>query len=91
MKYLLILLILAGCSTTPAPVQYANPPVVPIVLDPKVQQMSREEVISATIQCENSGLRAVPVFSKRLVSGYLTDIVIDLQCLPKRNIFDGKF
>jgi len=98
MKYLLItLLVLAGCSSAPqkleTPTQYAytSPPVVPIRVEPQVQQMSRSEVIAATIQCEQDGLRAVPVMSKRIVSGMMSDIVIDIQCLPKRNIFDGKF
>jgi hypothetical protein len=96
MKYLLIaLLVLTGCSTqkleTPNIPTYTSPPVVPIRVDPQVQQMSRAEVVSATIQCEQDGLRAVPVMSKRIVSGMMSDIVIDIQCLPKRSILDVKF
>jgi len=88
MRYLL-LLALAGCAAAPrleTPVQqtYTSPPVVPIVVEPKVQQMSRTEVIQATIQCEQDGLRAVPVMSKRIVSGMMSDIIIDVQCVPKR-------
>lgn len=96
MKYLFIaLLALAGCSTpkleTPTQYAYTSPPVVPIRVDPQVQQMSRSETVSATIQCEQDGLRAVPIMSKRIISGMMSDIVIDIQCLPKRNIFDVKF
>ena len=96
MKYLLIaLLALAGCSTpkleTPTQYTYTSPPIVPVRVDPQAQQMSRSETVSATIQCEQDGLRAVPIMSKRIISGMMSDIVIDIQCLPKRNIFDVKF
>jgi hypothetical protein len=57
---------------------------VPIKVEPQVQQMSRTEVIQATIQCEQDGLRAIPVMSKRIVSGMMSDIIIDIQCVPKR-------
>ena len=54
-------------------------------VDPQVQQMSRNEVIQASIECEQGGMRAVPVMSKRIVSGFMTDIIIDVQCMPKRS------
>ena len=52
-------------------------------IDSKVQQMSRNEVIQATMECEGNGMRAVPILSKRLVSGMMSDIIIDVQCMPK--------
>ena len=88
MRYLLLIVFLAGCQSsrleTPPVQTYTSPPVVPVKVEPQVQQMSRTEVIQATIQCEQDGLRAVPVMSKRIVSGMMSDIIIDIQCLPKR-------
>jgi len=88
MKYLCLLLILTGCAQprleTPPVQTYTTPPVVSVKVEPQVQQMSRTEVIQATIQCEQDGLRAVPVMSKRIVSGMMSDIIIDIQCIPKR-------
>ena len=88
MRYLLLMALLAGCAgqrLETSPVQtYTSPPVVPVKVEPQVQQMSRTEVIQATIQCEQDGLRAVPVMSKRIVSGMMSDIIIDIHCLPKR-------
>jgi hypothetical protein len=90
MRYLIVLL-LAGCATQAprleAPVQptYTNPPIVPVKVDPQVQQMSRNEVIQASMECEAGNMRAVPVLSKRVVSGFMTDIIIDVQCMPKRS------
>ena len=85
-KLLLILaLVLTGCASkneTPSYV-YASPPPVQIVLDSKVQQMGRQEVINATHDCESNGLRAAPIMSKRMVSGMMSDIIIDVHCMPR--------
>ena len=85
-KLLLIPLVLAGCGSTP-PSQpshvHASPPPVQLVLDSRVQQMSRNEVIQATIDCESNGMRSVPIFSKRMISGMMSDIIIDVHCVPK--------
>jgi hypothetical protein len=89
MKYLVIFLLLVGCSNNlpPSQVTYGNPPIVQIVVDPRAQQMSRNEVIQATTECETNNMRAVPVMSKRIVSGMMSDIIIDVQCMPRRSIF----
>ena len=91
MKYLILIILLAGCAAQAprldAPVQpsYTNPPIVPIKVDPQVQQMSRNEVIQASLECEAGNMRPVPIMSKRIVSGMMTDIIIDVQCMPKRS------
>ena len=74
MKYLIPIILLAGCAAQAprldAPVQpsYTNPPIVPIKVDPQVQQMSRNEVIQASLECEAGNMRPVPIMSKRIVS-----------------------
>jgi len=67
---------------------YNHPPVVPIVVDPQAQQLTRNDVIQATQECEQSGLRANAVFAKRMIGGMMSDIIIDVQCLPKFKIFN---
>jgi hypothetical protein len=82
--------LLSACSTpptVPAAYSYASAPVVGITLDPKVQQMTRNEVIEGINQCESNSMRAVVITSKRVVSGFLSEIPIDVQCYPKRTIF----
>ena len=84
-KLLLIPALLVGCASKqeiPA-YTYASPPPVQIVLDSKVQQMGRQEVINATHDCETNGLRAAPIMSKRMVSGMMSDIIIDVHCMPR--------
>lgn len=80
---------LAACSSTPpthVPMAL-NAPNVVLHYDAQVQQMSRQEVIQATMDCESAGMRASPVMSKRRVSGMLSDIIIDVQCIPRYRLF----
>jgi hypothetical protein len=85
-KLLLIPVLLAGCTTKDYSYGGDHIPPVQLVLDSKVQQMGRQEVINATHSCETNGLRAVPIMSKRLVSGMMSDIIIDVQCMPKMRL-----
>ena len=83
-KLIFIPLILAGCSSSPSSSHVnTNAPAVQLILDSKLQQMSRNEVIHATQECEGNGMRAVPVMTKRTINGMMSDIIIDIQCMPK--------
>jgi hypothetical protein len=85
-RIFLLPVLLVGCASSRPPlVAYVNPtpPVVQLVLESKVQQMGRQEVINATQDCETNGMRAVPIMSKRMVSGMMSDIIIDVQCMPR--------
>lgn len=78
-KFILLCIVamLAACSSTPSLVEQE------LVLDKKVQPMSRNEVIVAVRECETNGLRAVMLYAKRKVNGYTTDIVAEVTCAPK--------
>ena len=91
MKRILILssIALTACSSTPpqnVPMNI-NAPSVQLMYEAQVQQMSRQQVIQATMDCESAGMRASPVMSKRNVSGMLSDIIIDIQCIPRYRVF----
>jgi enamine deaminase RidA (YjgF/YER057c/UK114 family) len=87
MKILLLIpVLLAGCATKDYAYSSGQIPPVQLVLDSTVQQMSRQDVINATHSCEFAGLRAAPIMSKRLVSGMMSDIIIDVQCMPKMRL-----
>ena len=91
MKRILILssIALTACSSTPpqnVPMNI-NAPSVQLMYEAQVQQMSRQQVIQATMDCESAGMRATPVMSKRNVSGMLSDIIIDIQCIPRYRIW----
>jgi hypothetical protein len=89
---------LAACSTTPPPqpvfvqpvngqnvpiTSVANIPAISFVYDPDVTQMTRTQVIDAVRACEDSGLRASPVTARRRITGQTSDVVVDIQCLPR--------
>lgn len=82
---------LGACSSAPPTPTHVpmgiNAPVVTLHYDAQVQQMSRQEVIQATMDCESAGMRASPIMSKRKVSGMLSDIIIDIQCIPRYRVF----
>jgi outer membrane biogenesis lipoprotein LolB len=80
MRYFLVLFvaILAACSTT-----QQTPPNQELVIDAKIQQMGRQEVIDAVKQCETSGLRAIPIYAKRKIGGYTVETVVEVTCGPR--------
>lgn len=83
MKKLIFLIVLvAGCaSQKPAPVVEA--PNQELIVDAKIQNMGRNEVIDAVRQCETNGLRAIPLYAKRRVSGYSVETIVEVTCGPK--------
>lgn len=82
MKKLILPLFLTACSSMPT---YTEPKLVEqeMVVDKKIQTLSRNEVIVGVRECETNGLRGVMVYGKRKINGYTTDIVVDVTCAPK--------
>lgn len=74
-----------GCSNAPkAPaVTEFVAPNQELIVDAKIQSMGRNEVIDAVKQCETNGLRAIPIYAKRKVSGYTVETVVEVTCGPK--------
>ena len=82
--------LIAGCAQQPpvynVPSNTGNLPAVQVMYDSRVQQMSRNEVIQATHECETTGLRPVPIISKRMIggpNGQMSEMIIDVVCMPK--------
>jgi hypothetical protein len=88
---------LAACSSTPpqqvfmqptngqnVPItSVANIPSISFLYDPDVAQMSRLQVIDATRLCEDAGLKASPVTARRRITGQTSDVIVDIQCIPR--------
>lgn len=74
---------LAGCSS-PKVAEY-RPTVTyqDLVMDKKIQPLSRGEQIDAIKDCQEVGLRPRLVYGKRLVNGYSADVVLDVICSNK--------
>jgi hypothetical protein len=73
-KIIFMSLFLTACSSVPL---YPEPKLVEqeMVIDKKIQTLSRNEVIVGVRECETNGLRKI--------NGYTTDIVVDVTCAPK--------
>lgn len=81
-KIIFVFMFLTACSTfssnnEPKPVEQE------MVIDKKIQTLSRNEVIVGVRECETNGLRGVMVYGKRKINGYTTDVVVDVTCAPK--------
>jgi hypothetical protein len=77
-------LVTAGCSSVmPSP----KPPDQELIVDAKVQQMARNEVIDAVKQCETSGLRAIPIYAKRRIGGYTVETIVEVTCGPRYSYY----
>jgi hypothetical protein len=77
-------LVTAGCSTLGGP---PKPPDQELIVDAKVQQMARNEVIDAVKQCETSGLRAIPIYAKRRIGGYTVETIVEVTCGPRYSYY----
>lgn len=87
MKMITVMLICAalqGCSAFSGSSESVNEaPSQKLVLDDTLYAMSRSETIDAIKECETSGLRAVPIWTKRSINGRPTSIVVDVTCAPR--------
>jgi hypothetical protein len=64
-----------------------KPPDQELIVDAKVQQMARNEVIDAVKQCETSGLRAIPIYAKRRIGGYTVETIVEVTCGPRYSYY----
>lgn len=60
-----------------------NNPESKLVVEKEIQPMSRNEVITAINECESAGTRPVVIYSKRKISNFNSDVVVDVTCAPK--------
>lgn len=81
-KYLVVAasVLTAACSSTPE----RKPWEQTLVVEPNVYGMSRGQVISAILDCEETETRPVMIYAKRTINGHPTEIVTDVTCAPTR-------
>ena len=82
-KTLLITCSLLGACSSPPYVDNSKLPDTKLLVDKDTTQMSRNQVIMAVQECELNGLRPVMVMSRRKINGHLSDVPVDVTCMPK--------
>jgi hypothetical protein len=73
---------LLGACASPY-VDNSKLPDTKVLVEKEVTQMSRSQVIMAVQECESSGLRPVVIMSRRKINGSLSDVPVDVTCMPK--------
>jgi hypothetical protein len=73
---------LLGACSSPY-VDNSKLPDTTLLVEKEVTQMSRSQVIMAVQECESSGLRPLVVMSRRKINGSLSDVPVDITCMPK--------
>ena len=81
-KILLITGFLGACSSSPY-VDNSRLPDTALIVEKEVTQMSRSQVIMAVQECESSGLRPSVIMSRRKINGSLSDVPVDITCMPR--------
>lgn len=81
-KILLITGLLGACSSSPY-VDNSRLPDTALLVEKEVTQMSCSQVIMAVQECETSGLRPLVIMSRRKINGSLSDVPVDITCMPK--------
>lgn len=73
-------LLLTACNSAPERKSWEQTLVVP----PHVYGMSRGQVISAILDCEETDTRPVLIYGQRTINGHPTEIVTEVTCAPTR-------
>ena len=73
---------LLGACSSPY-VDNSKLPDTKVLVEKELAQMSRSQVIMAVHECDSSGLRPVVIMSRRKINGYLSDVPVDVTCMPK--------
>ena len=78
MKKLILLVcgFLVACSSPY--VDNSKVPNTTLLVEKEVNQM-----IMAVQECESNGLRPSVIMSRRKINGYLSDVPVDVTCMPK--------
>ena len=89
MKKLFILaaLFLTACSSPPQRKSWEQT----LIVEPHVYGLSRGQVISAILDCEETGTRPVMIYATRTINGHPTEIVTEVSCAPTRRHYHRKF
>jgi hypothetical protein len=74
---------LEGCSTNTRVAEEPTFTSQTLVLDKKIQPLTRMEQIDAIKECQEVNLRPRLVYGKRMVNGVSSEIVLDVICANK--------
>lgn len=79
--YVVMVCILLGACASRDPI--ANLPNTELIVDRAMPPLSRNEVMNGIMDCESAGTRPVVITSRRKINGFLSEIPVEVTCMPK--------
>jgi hypothetical protein len=75
-----VCLVLGACASR-NPI--ASLPNTELIVDKAVPPLSRNEVVNGIMDCEAAGTRPVVITSRRKINGFLSEIPVEVTCMPR--------
>ena len=79
--YIVLACVLLGACASRDPI--ANLPNTELIVDRAMPPLSRNEVMNGIMDCESAGTRPVVITSRRKINGFLSEIPVEVTCMPK--------
>jgi len=79
--YAVLLCGLLGACASNDPI--ANLPNTVLIVDKAMPPLTRNEVMNGIMDCESAGQRPVVITSRRKINGFLSEIPVEVTCMPR--------
>jgi type IV pilus biogenesis protein CpaD/CtpE len=79
--YSVMVCVLLGACASQDPI--ASLPNTVLIVDKSMPPLSRNEVVNGIMDCEAAGTRPVVITSRRKINGFLSEIPVEVTCMPK--------
>jgi hypothetical protein len=79
--YSVVVCILLGACASKDPI--SSLPNTQLIVDKAMPPLSRNEVVNGIMDCEAAGTRPVVITSRRKINGFLSEIPVEVTCMPK--------
>ena len=79
--YSVMVCVLLGACASRDPI--ANLPNTELMVDKAIPPLTRNEVVNGIMDCEAAGTRPVVITSRRKINGFLSEIPVEVTCMPK--------
>jgi hypothetical protein len=81
--YSVIACLLLGACASPSRDHLASLPNTELLVDKAIPPLTRNEVVNGIMDCEAAGTRPVVITSRRKINGFLSEIPVEVTCMPK--------
>jgi type IV pilus biogenesis protein CpaD/CtpE len=79
--YSVMVCVLLGACASKDP--SASIPNTVLIVDKAMPPLTRNEVVNGIMDCESTGTRPVVITSRRKINGFLSEIPVEVTCMPR--------